>query len=404
MTSTLPQEEPKASRSLGDIRQTYAGDSVLQNYALQHHHPVDFSAKKAVNVVPGWEAKSFGDGEIQALDITIILLRHLFSFVASEHRQNDTNPFAKMIWAHLGAAMSREAQSLERARILMEFVSNSRTSTLAVDAHNLLENDAMWKTVWDMPAFRLWNPKIMACRVGDSRWVEAEFDPGTLLSRISQVPYTGSDDLGECISDQFGTRLVEQDGYKYHWQAASHVVVRVLYDTTKPNSQSKGFDDLREILVNPYQYKSTGQGGRARYDPTNRNRYTLVAVVRMMKRYEAGSKDLVRFYKGAGYYQPLPLTMQARLTMGNKEGKEWRLGEMGWKYMLFYVKTRGDPLPFRTKPTEFFDCSEIAATHRMARLICTPKETEKETGGSDGFLRTPPTAPRSMREAAEREQ
>ncbi|KAI1733392.1 hypothetical protein F4680DRAFT_455013 [Xylaria scruposa] len=366
MTSTAPLGETAASDGLGDIRQTYAGDSLRQNYDLRHLHPIDFLSKEAVNVVPGWENNTFKEEDIQALDVTIILLRHLFSFVASEHRQEDKNPFAKMIWADLGAAKTRDVQSQERARILMEFTSNSLTSTLAIDAHNLLENELMWQTVWDMPAFHLWNPKIIACRIGDNHWEEAVPDPGTLL---------------------------KEEGYKYHWQAASHVIIRVLYDTTKANSQSRGFEDLREILVNPCQYKSTGEEEGSRYDPTERSRYTLAAVVRMMKRYEAGSKDLIRVYDGFGYYRPLPLTMQARLTMGNKKGIEWKLGEMGWKYMLFYVKARPDAPPISVVPTESFDCSEIAAIHRMARLVCTRKGTKKETGGSDGLHRPPPTEP-----------
>ncbi|KAI0547818.1 hypothetical protein F4679DRAFT_597229 [Xylaria curta] len=390
MTSTLPQEETAALNGLGDIRQTYAGDSLRQNYALKHLHPVDFSSKKAVDVVPGWENSTFKEEDIQALDVTIILLRHLFSFVTSEHRQEDRNPFAKMIWADLGAAKTRDVQSQERARILMEFTSNSHTSNLVINAHNLLENELMWQTVWDMPSFRLWDPKIIACRIGDNHWKEAVPEPGTLLSGHSQVLYDGSTNLGDCVTDRFGTRLVPEEGYKYHWQAASHVIIRVLYDATKPNSQSKGFDDLREIIVNPYRYKSTGEGEQSQYDPTDRSRYTLVAVVRMMKRYEAGSKDLVRFYNGFGYYQPLPLTMRARLTMGNEKGVEWQLGEIGWKYMLFYVKAQPDAPPISIAPTESFDCSEIAAKYRMARLICTRKG-EKAVGDIDEFLRPPPT-------------
>ncbi|RYC57329.1 hypothetical protein CHU98_g8880, partial [Xylaria longipes] len=102
MTSTPSQEGAEAPTSLGDIRQTYAGKIDLQNYSLRHLHPFDFSARKPSGVVPGWEDKSFGKEETHALDVAIIVLRHLFSFIADEHRQEDKNPFAKMIWADLG--------------------------------------------------------------------------------------------------------------------------------------------------------------------------------------------------------------------------------------------------------------------------------------------------------------
>ncbi|KAI0440097.1 hypothetical protein F4803DRAFT_578036 [Xylaria telfairii] len=401
MASTHPEEPMASSNELGDIRQKYPGDNLRQNYALQHLHPVTFSAKKARDSVTGWADKEFKDEEIQALDIVIMLLRHLFSFVAPEHRQEDTNPFAKMIWADVGRDMTRSAQTQERARILLKFSSDSETTTLAIDAHNLLENEPMWRTIWNMPAFLLFEPRIMACPVEGGQWVEAEPIPGTFLSRNSQVHYSGSGDLGECISDNFGTRLVEEDGFKYHWQAAYHVAMRVLYDTTAPDSQAKGFDELREIFVNTYRYKPTGEEGRARYDPDHRDRYTLAAVVRMMNRHEPRSRDLVRLYNDIGYYQPLPLTMQkAFTTEGKMASEEWRLGELGYKYMLFYITAPEDPVPIQVTPTESYDFSEYAATYRMARLILQPREAAAdEAGGSGGFLRPPPTAPKSMREA-----
>lgn len=327
----------------------YPDDNLLQNYALQHFHPVTFSSKKARDSVPGWSDNTFKMEEIQALDIVIILLRHLFSFIAPEHRQEDTNPFAKMIWADMGIEKTRDAQSQERARILLQFSSNPDTTMLTIDAHNLLENEPMWRTIWNMPAFQLFD-RVMACPVKGGRWEEAELEPGTLLSRNSQVHYSGSKNLGECISDKFGTRLVREEGFKYHWQAAYHVVLRVLYDTTTPDSQAKSFEELREILVNTCRYKPTGEEGRSRYDPHHRDRYTLAAAVRMMNRHEVGSRDLVRLYGDLGYYQPLPLTMQQRFTTG--KGQEWQLGELGFKYMLFYVTASHDPVPLQITPTD----------------------------------------------------
>ncbi|KAI3322278.1 hypothetical protein HD806DRAFT_545404 [Xylariaceae sp. AK1471] len=399
------------AKDLGDIRKTYPGDEMAQNHALEHFHPVNFQPESA-SEVPGWNDKSFKEEEINAVDVAIVLLRRLFALVASDHRQEDTNPLAKMIWADVADRRTRDEQSRERARILLAFDTNPMTKTLKLNAYNLLENERMWKTVWDMPAFQLWNPKIMVSTDNGKVWKATECEPDVLLGRHSMVTYSGSGDLGECVSKAFGRRVIEEEGLMYHWRAGSHVVLRVLYDTTAPDAQRKGFDDVREIAVNPFLMKTElGEDGRHYMrpdDPAHRARYNLVAVIRVMQDRVAGSRDLLRLYNVNSYYWVMPHSVEARLS-GRGGNTEWHLGEPGWQYTLYYVKAPiRSRVPLRQAlPIEFppsGTSAQINSWYQQMQAILRDKEEPakggpaKKTPAASGFLRTPPTAPRSMRE------
>ncbi|KAK5629199.1 hypothetical protein RRF57_004914 [Xylaria bambusicola] len=409
---------------LGDIRTRYGDDELAQNKALVDLYPVKFSERVAVEGVEGWKKGAFRNGEMESLDIVIILLRHLFSMIASEHRQENTNPFAKMIWADLGTPATRDEQSRERARIILNFINSHYTYNRSIDAWNFLENETMWASIWEMPAFRLWDSIVMTLNTENGTWRRTSVGRGLSLGRYSSVYYAGLEDLGERVSSEFITRRDADAREKHQWQAGPHVILRVRYDAKAPGAQSKSFDQLRVIKVRPYRVETMKDANGLEFVGTNRRHFiyfTLVGVVRMKDPAEPGSSDLLRLYGGDGHRSRMPPALQERVC----PEKDWELGELGWRYILFYARCPiygpkdpprdGTLREYGTGPEDTYraikesrgyieleedeeEVETVVEAEAEKTVEEQPKELEERRPVDRGFSRTPPRGPRKWLE------
>lgn len=116
------------------------------------------------------------------------------------------------------------------------------------------------------------------------------------------------------------------------WSFGIQKCIRVLYDSAT-KLDGPGFRNLVEVIFAP-QTLETGQQG-ARWTDGDAQIFRLVAVARL------GTPEYLRIYDKAGVYDvPRDLSSESVLCLNN----DWKLGQTGFKYMLYYVRANSTDL------------------------------------------------------------
>ncbi|KAI1480017.1 hypothetical protein F4774DRAFT_418343 [Daldinia eschscholtzii] len=310
---------------LRDLRDKYPGDELTQNYALTTQIPQRIRMDRR-RMKPGFNR----DIEEFALDAAIVVARHLLAAVADQHRQiKNDSPLARMLWADLSDPEGYEGQEKARMTILKSFRENPNVASISFYA--VMESDEMLEILWDLPAFQLWHPTVMAKKEGSQNWDKANIKNPAVLKKKALIVYDGSGDLGEHISKSFGVFL--SGGVVQHWTSNEPVGIRVFHTNTARTAEPKKWRDLREIWVKSHGVKEVQDENGCvtrRYDETGGppKRYILLATVYLGA--WKGETDRIRLYGADGGYVMLP---RDALPYA---GIEWSLGSSGDKYLLYY--------------------------------------------------------------------
>ncbi|OTB08561.1 hypothetical protein M426DRAFT_263814, partial [Hypoxylon sp. CI-4A] len=364
---------------LGDLRQKYLDDEWAQGVALMTQWPAKFKW----NYLPGFTAHSkglFNDVDVRNLQAVIVMLRHLLGFVTCSHRQiGEQNRLSGMLWADLEDEAGFAQQAQAQVAFLRWF--QEQYSGRPITFENLVDNDHMWATFWNIPAFRLFHPVILAKTLAESEWHEARTDDPGLLVKRSMIEYQGQRDLGEHISERFRT-VVDDDGIVRHRQSGDPSIIRVRYQHGCPDPP-KTFQDLREIQVRPHQLREVDENGKIsyKYDTSGGEPKTYLLVGVMRHGHVRNQSDLIRLYGIDGRYR-----RSAHVHTVNYTGIDWKLvGNVDDVYLLYYAlappirpddESTAEVLPrpsgYRTKRLEAIASSTIKVSAAVGESSSGP--------------------------------
>ncbi|KAI2780510.1 hypothetical protein F4815DRAFT_499237 [Daldinia loculata] len=341
---------PATFEKLGDLRKKYPGNELAQNYALTSQVP---RMDRGGHSEGGGDGGGLGGGErgnplekakareTCAVEAAIVVARHILAAVGDRYRQiKDGNPLACMIWADLDDPEGFSQHHEAKEAILRHFLAKPHVT--GVSFYNLMESQEMLDTFWSLPAFQLWHPDVMARKEGSEVWEKAEIEDPAVLTREGLIKYYGDRDLGDRIGESFGTFIDKDTRLIQHWHSNEPVVIRVFFSNLNINgARPKTWEDLREINVKSHHFAKSESGKegyvKLKYDGTGgaSKTYILLAAVRLGAWKD--ENDLVRLYQADGENIPLPNDVGYR-------GPEWRLGDPGEKYLLYYRLSPFPPL------------------------------------------------------------
>ncbi|KAI2601973.1 hypothetical protein GGR54DRAFT_626231 [Hypoxylon sp. NC1633] len=329
---------------LGDLRSRYAGDLYAQSMVLTKDCPLPYVETEA-RKSPDWDKElAIGMREVNSLDAAIVVLRHLFERVGTSGREgSDGNPLEAMIWADLADPSTAIEQTKARYLIIKKFCVAYPQKQLSF--YNLMENRRMWDTVWQRPAFMFWHKEVLERRKDASDWERVEHKIPRELARDACILYRGKSTMSKHVESYMGAMWSEEMDVWYHWRSNHPVVIRVEYRHDPGNGESKKFEDLSEINIDPQallnRVDEQGKPYSAYYQhDSERIRYVLTVVVRLGDAQDP--KDRVRLYDIYGKPRKCPGSheMSTRIS-----GSKWTLGEQGQQrasYMLYYTYVSRD--------------------------------------------------------------
>lgn len=331
-------------RDMGDMHVPYLLDQVWPK-------PLDGAGK----------ASGGGDFPTNGLDVAVLLVKHVISLGFHKFSRVDEamkqkladfeagNPILRYAWFWVPVPHDGDGDD-DRKRVevvqdmFMEAVAGvdwgpgQRTFSF----EDLIESKLMLQTLWCRGIFLLYFGKACFRKIGSDRpWrltqLYNEHEHNLPLARKSLVEWDGKVSLDEEVASRFGTARREETGMETLVVANDPLFIRVRY-APADESCVWGFDDLRCLVLRSPVLDTEGHS-IVDFSKVSEG-YILVAVVRLRARPD--EDDLIRLWDAS----------QARITLEGSSEMDWRVGEPGYSYMLYYSRTDKDTVD---DPVELVD-------------------------------------------------
>ncbi|KAK8137382.1 hypothetical protein PG984_005322 [Apiospora sp. TS-2023a] len=350
----------EALQYLPDIRKAHADNDMLQSQLLMRSHPVNYDADIVRRQLSRDGSNPKVAEDMRAIDLSLVLGRHLLAYVKPEHRQhpNSQSPdpelrqmakdedrclLVQLMWKDYeprhnnpnSGPKPTEAQSLLRwcaARQIAKYLEYDRVEDLRFLV--IMESGLMRQVLWARTSFLLRAPSYLT-RLADSPhlpWNRCDADDRTLryLALDSLIEWDGVQKLQAIFSKRFGRfkktfkNGKKRDDRKYETNQMS--VMRIRYKPTA--GARKTFKQLRRLQLTTYRFESAA----------GKIQLALAAVVHFRR--PNGKGDTLRMYDHDDGEQ-----VHVREELAYLENDDWRIGdEDEGEYMLYYVPAPSRPL------------------------------------------------------------
>ncbi|KAK9777119.1 hypothetical protein AB5N19_12353 [Seiridium cardinale] len=337
---------------LGDVRIKYAQYPRALKFKLTRSQPQTYTSEAVAGVFEMDKDNPHLNVDLSSLDIAIVLLRFLQSYVREDHRvclgalkgeapaneaqakDEEEYPLLRLIWADFdypGPELRRKliADSAVR-RLVFQHLLMRKTAGSPPTFLEITENKDMYQRFWSRPPFLLFHNQMIHRESVEEDWVVEDFDSVpclTILAEQSKVEWDCKGDLGTLIGSKFGYHEVPGTESEYIRQTGGAAVMRV---HMKPSEKSrKKWEDMREIQFNQCimgkAIRDNTPGTVPIFVPV---KMTLVATVHIPRQGSGG----LRLY--------LPTFEQVHLSpaMAKHNNDSVRMGDVDeGEWMLYYV-------------------------------------------------------------------
>ena len=302
------------------------------------------------------------------VDAAVIVIRHILSGTPIGNIKNPSgNPIVRYAWLDFPdyTEKTKAAVDAERDRLW----KGAGKEFPGMSFKDIMESDLMHKTVWQHPALLLFatNPVLRPGHGGkymdEADAYGEDYSVEDRLSHDSLVVWGGEGELGEAVRRKFGHSTTANGQFLKLDLPGPMGWIRVHY--TPSSEKAPTWEDLRHFQLQLQTVEVVSSADRSgededmdedededrdedRDDGKGRSRvvecsprdFALVAVVRMRRDEE--DEDLLRVYDPMKGNKPLssPGVKDPAYLSGN-----WRLGEPGYTYALFYLRCQGRDLP-----------------------------------------------------------
>ncbi|KAI0968638.1 hypothetical protein F4678DRAFT_464249 [Xylaria arbuscula] len=184
-----------------------------------------------------------------------------------------------------------------------------------IQALDVEDNNPFAKMIW--ADFRDSETKAEQTRERARILMRFRSNPNTFSLRRNAFCFLENEDMWQTVLEGSilwveGSRQDDETGERYHWQGGDHAILRVLYDAEDKDAQQRGFDELQ--ISSEYTF--------------------ILATI---------NRNHLRWKEGF------------LIVTGDSD---WRVGELGWKYMLYYTQQEHLRSPTINSPSkEYVDCS-----------------------------------------------
>ncbi|KAI1774829.1 hypothetical protein F4818DRAFT_451828 [Hypoxylon cercidicola] len=329
--------------SLPDLRDTHPGSSLVQAFYLECQVPAPFDHHDSSHT-------ALMDNSVSVFVCALrILYTHLSlkwrgdASAADEELRREirdveevTNPLLRFAWSRFPPGRQGIlAQSAALEAISKQLLQGDFGIT-DLSFLSLAESPLMYQTLFKREAFQLYSPNPLSQPMREGHGEDKDWDiddgrrdvPG--MAESSLITWDGLGDLGDFISSKFGIFEYAPTKMRYLWTSNNPAIIRVHYHA--PASEPPRFARLRRISVDGkclHHEAGTVNSATIASPEKGSLHYMIVAVIRLRMR--AGEKELIRRYSLNGSEIIAPIDYPYSHA-------EWKLGEPGRQYMLFYAE------------------------------------------------------------------
>ncbi|KAM0816398.1 putative USP domain-containing protein [Seiridium cardinale] len=284
-----------------------------------------------------WPGGTEATKEWSGLNIMLIVLRHVFSFIPWDFRSSRLmqeaelkNPIFGLAWQ----AVAAEPEYLSaQAKIASLFATQGQPLPKFRD---LLEHDIMISTLFSHPDFGLWEPQTWAIppTASPRAWHRDHVFTAKEVAQKSIVRWDGKVDLPNCLEKKFGSYKDPLNQWVYLHLCNKPAFMFVAYEDDGSNGHD--FADLQTLSINVEGWHV--EPGVSPVLKTMAVKYTLIAAVRMSS--GTNPRESVRLYALTGG----SLVPPASASISKVTSTVWHIGRRADSYMLVYAKST---MPFR---------------------------------------------------------
>ncbi|KAK9422954.1 hypothetical protein SUNI508_04621 [Seiridium unicorne] len=236
----LIEETNQYLEHLGDVRVKYAQYPRTLQFQLTRSHPQKYTSEAVAGPFEMNKDDPHLNIDLSSLDIAIVLLRFLQSYVREDHRvypgalngeapaneaqakDEEEYPLLRLIWADFdypGPELRRKliADSAVR-RLVFHQLLMRETAGLPPTFLEITENKDMYQRFWSRPPFLLFHNQMIHRGSVEEDWVVEDFDSVpclTILAEQSKVELDCKGDLATLIGSKFGYHEVQGTGSEY---------------------------------------------------------------------------------------------------------------------------------------------------------------------------------------------
>ncbi|KAI0177052.1 hypothetical protein BJ166DRAFT_585187 [Pestalotiopsis sp. NC0098] len=306
-----------------------ADDRVGADFELQHF----------------WPGCNGQTSDWAGLNVLLIVLRHLGSFVPYESRSNemtqrneDKNPILKLVWQKIQGKTPLEGEMTLRRKVSEVFMQEgTKTPTF----NDLLTHPLMKETLLSSPGYQLFRQQSWVLNPGPSRvWQPGRLFDDKEIAQTTPFLWDGKRPLDEVLHARFGpfrdTRAPNNGRLLLHMFAKPWFMF-INYQK-EDNKNRREFSSLQKLHfeASGFVLQDNGQGYTI---ARTKVAYTLVAVVFQSN---GASNDFVRLYSLDGGYIHPSSRAQDIVTYD-----QWSVTPDIGSFMLVYARdTTGRPIEF----------------------------------------------------------
>lgn len=306
-----------------------ADDRVGADFALQHF----------------WPGCNDQTSDWVGLNVLLVVLRHLGSFIPHESRSNemtqrdeDQNPILKLVWQKIHGKTPLEGEMTLRRKVSEVFMQGGTNHPTFKD---LLTHPLMKETLLSSPGYQLFRQQSWVLNPGPPRvWQLGRLFDDKEISQATPFLWDGKRPLGEVLATRFSPfrdpNAPDSGRLLLHMFAQPRFMF-INYQK-EDNENRREFSSLQTLNFEGSEFvlQGNGQGYALAHTEVA---YTLVAVVFQSN---GASNDFVRLYGLDGGYILPPSRAQDIVTLD-----QWSVTSDLGRFMLVYAKDTAD------RPIEF---------------------------------------------------
>ncbi|KAI1261356.1 hypothetical protein F5Y18DRAFT_431191 [Xylariaceae sp. FL1019] len=298
------------------------------------HQSDEQTAEDRRNLMFGyWPVHPDDEASLLGLNVMIIVLRQIYSVLPDDLVPTVGNETARILQVARSKSHEGNWSSIINKKLgaMYDICPDWKEQARHQSFISLIESDLMIESFWARPCFHLYH-NCVYYKPPDGDWSPHQKPASNLaIGKASLIRYTGELSLGHHISRIFSVRTMEPPGWHYLRFCKWPQLIRVHYTPASAPESAPGFHDLCHLTINArYLEKSSIDDTKVDFRSTANVRYKLIAVVRLRSNDEA--IDLVRLYNR--HHTTMQPPDDAKRFFSN----DWKLGEPGSSYMMFYLR------------------------------------------------------------------
>ncbi|KAI3319415.1 hypothetical protein HD806DRAFT_525419 [Xylariaceae sp. AK1471] len=335
------------SQTMEDLREKYPANKALQNFYLQRQWPNNDDAK-----ILGHPNNSHIAKILNAVDVTLIVVQHINSHFPLNIRKSNVeneakNPLLRLAWMYLeDKRYQSQAQVEAQAQAKCDFIDSLQGqkdswAQCHLSYEDMAESELMRRTFLSMNCLLLYNPTMAYRRLNDpTSWELEAFENIPRLAETSLVFWHPENcKLVNAVDRCFGVFLCPEQGIEVIYSSNCPYVIRVFVKIpdTEP-ATSVSFKDITTFEMDDCRLTDDGKHFKFEKFGPKKQRYNLIAAVRLRQENDSQDMDHVRLYAVNGEHI-------VPSGHGHKcRSKAWSFGEIGCSYMLYYVPYAHAPI------------------------------------------------------------